>query len=127
MATETIDYAAVLSDLEAKRAAIDAAIAGVRQMLNLGAEQGMTSGPATVERREQASVRFDSFFRMSMPARVRRCVSLRFRRLHHLVDGAVGMEARAAGAVLEAQPERTHEGRQRDAKATSRMCRRAAR
>ena len=40
MATE-IDYSAVLADLEAKRSAIDSAIAGVRQMLNLGAEQGV--------------------------------------------------------------------------------------
>jgi hypothetical protein len=71
MATE-IDYSAVLSDLEAKRAAIDSAIAGVRQMLNLGAEQGVggaTSG--TSERREQpTSVRFDSFFRMPMSASI---------------------------------------------------------
>lgn len=71
MANE-IDYSAVLSDLEAKRAAIDSAIAGVRQMLNLGAEQGVggaTSG--TSERREQpTSVRFDSFFRMPMTASI---------------------------------------------------------
>jgi len=71
MANE-IDYSAVLSDLEAKRAAIDSAIAGVRQMLNLGAEQGVGgSASRTIERREQpTSVRFDSFFRMPMRASI---------------------------------------------------------
>jgi hypothetical protein len=69
MGTE-IDYGAVLVDLEAKRLAIEAAIAGVRQMLNLGAEQG-TATPSTLERQEQATqVRFDSFFRMPMPAAI---------------------------------------------------------
>lgn len=69
MATE-IDYGAVLADLEAKRAAIDGAIAGVRQMLNLGAEQAVGTAP-TAERKEQpAAVRFDAFFRMSMPAAI---------------------------------------------------------
>ena len=37
MSTE-IDYNAVLADLEAKRAALDNAIATVRQLVNLGAE-----------------------------------------------------------------------------------------
>lgn len=63
MAGSEIDYAAVLADLEAKRSAIDSAIAGVRQMLNLGAEQGVTVS----SEKKEAAVRFDSFFRMSMP------------------------------------------------------------
>jgi hypothetical protein len=71
MATE-IDYSAVLADLEEKRAAIDSAIAGVRQMLNLGAEQGVGGGASTTNERgaQPPSVRFDSFFRMSMPAAI---------------------------------------------------------
>jgi hypothetical protein len=71
MGAETIDYAAVLADLEAKRAAIDASIAGIRQMLNLEAEQGTSVGVATGERRDHAlELRFDSFFRMSLPAAI---------------------------------------------------------
>jgi hypothetical protein len=69
MSTEGIDYKAVLLDLETKKAAIDATIIGVRQMLNVGADQtvGGTAAP-TSERKEQATeVRFDSFFGMSMP------------------------------------------------------------
>jgi hypothetical protein len=69
MATE-IDYGAVLTDLEAKRTAIESAIAGVRQMLNLGAEQAVGT-QASNERRDTSSVvRFDSFFRMSVPAAI---------------------------------------------------------
>lgn len=68
MATEGIDYNAVLIDLESKKAAIEATIIGLRAMLNLGADQGV-SGLAPAERRDQqsAEVRFDSFFGMSMP------------------------------------------------------------
>ncbi len=71
MATE-IDYAVVLADLEAKRGAIDSAIAGVRQVLNLGAEQGVApSSPLGIERKDQPTqVRFDTFFRMSMPSAI---------------------------------------------------------
>lgn len=68
MASEMIDYNAVLGDLEAKKAAIDATITGLRQMLNLGADQAVTGATPPGERREQATeVRFDSFFGMSMP------------------------------------------------------------
>jgi hypothetical protein len=68
MGTEGIDYNAVLLDLETKKAAIDATIVGVRQMLNLGADQTVGGAVPTSERKEQsAEVRFDSFFGMSMP------------------------------------------------------------
>lgn len=68
MASE-IDYAAVLADLEAKRAALDHTIAGIRQMLNLGAEQNPSASTAGVDRTDQPTTRvqFDSFFRMTMP------------------------------------------------------------
>ncbi len=61
---EAIDYAAVLADLEAKRAAIDNMIANVRQMLNLGAEQGAALSGA---KKTTAEVEVDSFFGMSIP------------------------------------------------------------
>lgn len=64
MAGNEIDYGAVLADLEAKRSAIDNAIAGVRQMLNLGAEQGVATAP---NGKEPSGLRFDAFFRMAMP------------------------------------------------------------
>lgn len=69
MGTE-IDYGAVLADLEAKRAAIDAAIGGVRQVLNLGAEQTVGTQVSNERRDTSGAVRFDSFFRMSMPAAI---------------------------------------------------------
>lgn len=73
MGMETIDYAAVLADLEAKRAALDSAITAVRQLLNLGTEQG----PAMPgqQRREQV-VRFDSFFQMTVPDAIRKFLTI---------------------------------------------------
>lgn len=70
MANSEIDYNAVLADLEAKRTAIDSAIAGVRQMLNLGAEQGVAASGAPERKNQPSAVRFDSFFQMSLPASI---------------------------------------------------------
>ncbi len=73
MANEGIDYGAVLMDLEGKKAAIEAAIAGVRQMLNLGAEHGVGGGTTGLspERKDQpVAVRFDTFFQMSLSAAI---------------------------------------------------------
>lgn len=69
MASETIDYNAVLADLEAKEAAIRTAKEAIRAVISVGADQGIGSGGGiSVERKEQqAEVRFDSFFGMSMP------------------------------------------------------------
>ena len=64
MASETIDYAAVLADLEAKKAALESTIAGLRQMLNLGAEQSASGSGAE---QTPTEVRSDTFFRMTMP------------------------------------------------------------
>jgi predicted DNA-binding protein (UPF0251 family) len=78
MANE-IDYNAVLADLEGKRAAIDAAIGAMRQMLNLGADQQATAAgaPAFSERRDQLNeIRFDSFFGMSIPDAVKKCFAI---------------------------------------------------
>jgi hypothetical protein len=44
MALEPINYEAVLADLEAKRTAIDGAIAALRQVLSLGTEVSAVGG-----------------------------------------------------------------------------------
>jgi predicted DNA-binding protein (UPF0251 family) len=75
MPSETIDYAAVLADLEAQRAAIDAAIAGVRRMLNLGAEQ-VTPSAASMSKDQSTEVRSDSFFGMTMPDAITKFLSM---------------------------------------------------
>lgn len=62
---EIIDYEAVLGDLEAKKAAIEAAIMGIRQMLSLGAQTapGSTNGRGAVESQALES---DTFFGLSL-------------------------------------------------------------
>lgn len=63
-----IDYAAVLADLEAKRAGLDAAIAGVKQML--GQSHVAASSPSASGHGNGAgaiSLRGDEFFQMSIP------------------------------------------------------------
>jgi hypothetical protein len=64
MASEVIDYEAVLADLEAKKTSIEAAIAGIRQMLNLGAQLGV--GSAGTKGVESNAVESDTFFGMSI-------------------------------------------------------------
>lgn len=74
-----IDYNAVLVDLEAKRSAIDTAIAAMRQMMNLGADQQNTQSNTTQvsERRDQLTeIKFDSFFGMSIPDAVKKCFAI---------------------------------------------------
>jgi len=73
MAMETVDYAAFLADLEAKRAALDNAIAAVRQLLNLGTEQG--SAAPGLQKRDQV-IRFDSFFQMTVPDAIRKFLTI---------------------------------------------------
>jgi hypothetical protein len=70
MASETNDYAAFLARLEEQRNKIDAAISAVRELLNLEVEQaaGSPVSGSSVQRKEQpATIRFDSFFQMTMP------------------------------------------------------------
>src|SRR5687768_14116537 len=62
MANEVIDYEAVLADLEAKRSALESAIAGIRQVLNLGAH----SATGTIPPKESAIIENDTFFGMSI-------------------------------------------------------------
>ena len=62
---EIIDYEAVLGDLEAKKAAIDAAIMGIRQMLSLAAQ----AVPGTINGRgpsEPQALESDTFFGQSL-------------------------------------------------------------
>lgn len=62
---EPIDYEAVLSDLEAKRAALDVAIAALRQVRNAGAHTGI--GTAGVIRQiDPENIPDDAFFGLSI-------------------------------------------------------------
>lgn len=63
MTTEVIDYELVLADLEAKRAALDSAIAGIRQMLSLGAQSATAANGGG---RDSTIVESDTFFGMSI-------------------------------------------------------------
>jgi hypothetical protein len=77
MASEGMDYAAFLADLEAKKVAIDNAINAVRQLLNLGAQEGVGAPtPAGGKKDQPAEVRFDSFFGMSTPEAVRKYLAM---------------------------------------------------
>ena len=64
MASEVIDYEAVLVDLEAKKAAIEGVIAGIRQLLALGALTG--AGASGIRGFEATTVESDTFFGMSI-------------------------------------------------------------
>lgn len=73
---ESIDYAAVLADMEEKYLALGAAIAGIKRWQSLrGAEEGPQ--PAFSGRRPEAiEIRSDSFFGMSMPDAIRKYLSM---------------------------------------------------
>lgn len=83
MASEngTVDYVAVLADLEAKRSQIDAAIAGISVMLgqaappaSIGAQGAAgNSGGATAE------IQPDSFFSLSIPDAAKKYLGMRKR------------------------------------------------
>jgi DNA-directed RNA polymerase delta subunit len=78
MANE-IDYAAVLADMEAKRAALDSAIAGIRQWLSLGGGSEDTSGatsPQVANRLDSPEVKFDTFFGLSIPDAIRKFLAM---------------------------------------------------
>ncbi len=80
MAVE-IDYNRVLADLEARRASLDAAITGIKQMLLRGAEGAASaesvtasvSGAAAPPVGEPGEVRSDSFFGLSIPDAIKKC------------------------------------------------------
>jgi predicted DNA-binding protein (UPF0251 family) len=82
MADTTIDYVAVLADMEAKRASLDGAIAGIRQWLSLGgAEEGVPNPqsprPTTGNRTgDPVAINFDTFFGMSIPDAIRKCLGM---------------------------------------------------
>lgn len=68
-----INYTAVLADLEAKRADIDKAIAGVRQLLNLGSEQGTSN---TGQKESSDQIQSDSFSDVSLPSAIRKLLEI---------------------------------------------------
>jgi DNA-directed RNA polymerase delta subunit len=78
MANE-IDYTAVLADMEAKRTALDSAIAGIRQWLSLGGGSEDTSGatsPQAANRLDSPEVKFDTFFGLSIPDAIRKFLAM---------------------------------------------------
>lgn len=83
MAEETspIDYAAVLADLEAKRAQIDAAIAVIRPLAlggGLPAGAAITPGTGAVNINSQAAeLREDTFFNLSIPEATKKYLGMR--------------------------------------------------
>jgi hypothetical protein len=87
--TAPIDYNAVLSDLEAKRAQLDAAIQVIRALIGSGATTGGESGPAEPINGENGtggasgrpapgggSIATDAFFRLSTPAAVKKYLNM---------------------------------------------------
>lgn len=81
--TTTIDYAAVLADLKARRAQIDAAIAGL-EAANLTQAIGVTAVPlsadtSTIASTVAAGLQRDSFFNLTVPDAAKKYLSIRKR------------------------------------------------
>lgn len=76
--SSAVDYNAVLADLEARRAQLDAMIAGVQYILGQGAAPGISSppGPASVQNGEIPS---DAFFGLSIPDATKKFLAMRKR------------------------------------------------
>lgn len=76
--SDGIDYKAVVADLRAKRAALDAAIAGLEQWQGLGGEDapGASTEIRPDPRIESGEIRSDSFFGLSIPDAIRKCFRL---------------------------------------------------
>lgn len=67
MAQEPIDYELVVADLEAKRAALEAAIAAFRQVLNIGAHVSLGSAVQGASKPiDPATIPDDAFFGLSI-------------------------------------------------------------
>lgn len=79
METETngIDYAAVLADLRAKRAKLDAAITGIETMLGLASESGESLSPAMSGASGGTEVKSDSFFGMTIPEAAKKYLAMK--------------------------------------------------
>jgi hypothetical protein len=84
-----INYDAVLADLEAKKAAIDEAIAGIRRMMGQG--QTIPTGGAGKTINPKA-IPSDAFFGMSIPDAVRKYLSI-VRKPHTAKQIAEALEA----------------------------------
>jgi hypothetical protein len=65
--SEPVDYEAVIADLDAKRAALDAAIAALRLAVSIGAQVTMgTAGAVPAKPIDPASIPDDAFFGLSI-------------------------------------------------------------
>jgi HB1, ASXL, restriction endonuclease HTH domain len=77
MSNGEIDYGAVLSDLKAKRAALDSAILGLEQWLSLkGTEAQGVPTIAPDRTGAPGEIRSDTFFGMSIPDAIRTCLKI---------------------------------------------------
>src|SRR5207249_2601998 len=80
MSPEAIDYEVVLADLEAKRAALEAAVSALRLALNLGATAAMNSGGAAATAApkpiDPATIRDDAFFGLSIGEAAKRYLEM---------------------------------------------------
>lgn len=76
---ETIDYAAVLADLKAKRAALDTAIAGIEASQGLSGEVSQTSlvGEQTPALKPvEKEISDHSFFSLTIPEAIKKCFAI---------------------------------------------------
>lgn len=84
-----IDYAAVLADLEAKRAQLDNAIAGIRVMLGLPSGPLVGSASLPQPAASAAEIASDAFFGLSIPDAAKKFLAMRKRTATtpEIVDG----------------------------------------
>jgi hypothetical protein len=77
MASDSINYGAVLQDLRTKRAAIDAAITAMEQIVSLGATDLESTGSISVAgNSEPSELRKDSFFGLTIPDAIRKALRI---------------------------------------------------
>jgi len=73
MNAETVNYEAVLADLEAKREALDNAIAAIRMLVGQGQGVGL---PTERGYSDPTSIPSDAFFQMSIPDAIRKYLGI---------------------------------------------------
>jgi hypothetical protein len=75
MSADGIDYKAVIADLKARRAALDAVIVGLEQWQGLGGSEDspLLNRESTDQRSEPTEIKSDTFFGLSIPDAIRKC------------------------------------------------------
>ena len=73
---EVVDYQKVLTDLEAKKAAIEAAITGVKSMLGQSASSPSFVGSSSLAPETTTHLRFDTFFGMTVSEAAKKYLSM---------------------------------------------------